>query len=374
MMKKLIVMSLLLMTILPIVSAAGGFAGIGGSVGVEDFAPIVWQCGDRVVWDEEIQPWRTSGDNQELFERTSNYIFTGETYQVDVVVFDKNKIQDVVVDLILDSNLATPGAEISANCIPASNPSNTAFRECGAKIDEEVINTFDSSTMKAYTCKIDVPSVSGEYWVSVQAERGSQQGSVDEFAKWYLNPAISLSVEGSVNFGNNVRPGTTATSPSVQVKSTSQGGVLLDMFITGKDWYPTGSNLGRCWDETTGQLVNFLPLSAFSYYAEQGAYSTRDEVTPQDNGYSSVVRNVDSEGYVNINRLINEGFEEKMFDDAEIIQAGNPVYGALGYNANTISSGTTGISMTFKLDLPEPCYGNYQAPSGGAFIIWAEAI
>ena len=143
------------------------------------------------------------------------------------------------------------------------------------------------------------------------------------------------------------------------------------MFITGKDWYPTGSNLGRCWDGTG--FVNYLPLSAFSYYAEQGSYSTRDEIIPKDNGYSSVIRTVDSEGYVNVNKLINQGFEEKMFDDAELIQAGGKVAANKGYNANTLSSGTTGISMTFKLELPEPCYGNFESGANG-FTIWAEAI
>jgi len=372
-MKKIILMSLLLMAVLPIVSGAGGSAGIGGTIGVEDFAPIVWQCGDRVVWDEEIQPWRMSGQDEEMLERTSNYIFTGETYMVDVVIFDKNKIQDVVADLILDADLTTPGHDIEANCVPTSAPSRTEFLECGAKIDEEVITTFDSATMKAYTCTINIPDVSGEYWMSAKAVRDTQEGSINEFSKWFLNPSISLSVEGSVDFGSNIRPGTTSYSPTVQVKSTSQGGVLLDMFVTGKDWYPTGSNLGRCWNEEAGQLVNYLPLSAFSYYAEQGAYSTRDEATPKDTGYSSVIRAVDSEGYVNINKLINEGFEEKMFDDAEIIQAGGKVVANKGYNANTISSGTMGISMTFKLDLPEPCYGNFNAGTDG-FTLWGEAI
>lgn len=373
-MKKIILLTMSLTAVFLLATsfiiAAGNSISIGGTIGVEDFNPIVWQCGDRMLWDEEIQPWRVSGDDEELFERNANYIFTGERYQVDVVVFDKNKIQDVVVDLTLNG----VQNDYEVNCVPIDSR-QVVFADCNARIDEESITRFDSTTMKAYQCTLTAPLITGEYTMSVEAERDSVSGSIDEFARWFFNPSISVSLGGSsLNFGSNIRPGTSSYSNTVQLTNTGEGGVVLDLFITGKDWQPTSGNLGRCLHPTTGQYVNYLPLEAFSYYAENGAYSTRDDEETDNNNYNpALTRDSDVEGYVNINPLLNQGFEENMFDEAEVIQAGGDVFGTEGYRANLLYSGTTGVSMTFRLNLPEPCYGSFESGSGG-FTIWAEAV
>ena len=131
---SLTVMALMVLSVMPGIFAAGVGTGLGGSIGVEEFVPIVWQCGDRVLTDENIQPWRVSdcisdcvksdsGSSsdctntwEKLVERTNNYLFEGEKYSVDVVVFDKNKIQDVVVDLLLGSSAGDD--DFSVNCVP----------------------------------------------------------------------------------------------------------------------------------------------------------------------------------------------------------------------------------------------------------------
>ena len=354
------------------VSAAGGSITIPGTIGVEDFRPIVWECGDRVLLDEEVQPWRVSNASQNIVERTQNYIFDGETYQVDVVVFDKGKIEDVQTDLTLSQDGQT--VNYTLNCIPTTQIQH--FAKCNAKIGEEVITTYDASKMKSYKCSIVIPDsehMYGQYYMSVRAKRGTQSSSLNEFTQWFINPIISVTLDGSLNFGSNIRPGTSAFSPTVQVKNVGDGGVLLDMFIVGRDWQPTGTNLGRCWDKDLGTYVNYLPLSSFRYKAVNGAWSTSTDAQI-DKGYSSVKRNRDAAGYVNINRLINAGFEEKMFDDAEIIQAGTPVISGKGYSANVITQGSTGMALTFRLDLPEPCYGSFASSSTGGFVIYGEAI
>ena len=316
-------MALLVMAVVPGVLAAGVGSGLGGGIVVEEFKPIVWQCGGRILWDEEIQPWRVSNDGQVLFERANSYLFEGEEYQIDAVVFDKNKIQDVVVDLFLESY---DGDDLEINCIPVGED-DVNFSKCNARIGEETISQFEPATMQAYTCLIAVADsevMYGEYSMYVQADDGVEIGVYDELADWFMNPIISLDTGDAALDFEDVRPGT-ASYDTLQLRNEAEGGVLLDMFIAGKNWYSLddGGNLGRCDDGTgTGNLVNYLPLSAFTYYAENGAYSTRQDLG-NDDGYSSVVRNAtDSEGYININYQINDGFDEDMFDDAEIIQAG----------------------------------------------------
>lgn len=370
----ILVMAILVMAIAPLVSAAGIGAGLGGSIGVEEFPPVVWQCGGRVVLDDAagIQPWRVSNESEEIVERLNHYIFEGERYEVDVVVFDKNKIEEINVDLVLTPE--TSGDVIMGNCEPI-DMKDVNFEDCNAGIGEEEILIPEEDTMAAYRCFIDIPGAeiaAGEYWLSVQAidDAEADAGEFAEIELWTVNPEIGLDVIGDLAF-DEVRPGTASYS-TVLVKNPSDGGVILDMFIAGKNWGAVpdaDGKIGRCKDGTS--LVNFLPLSAFRYHATNGAYSTRNDVA-KDSGYSSVLRDKDAEGYVNINYLINDGFEENMFKDAEIIQAAPIDSGDLGYAANLLTAGGPGMSMTFRLILPEPCYGEYEADEG--IVIFGEAV
>jgi hypothetical protein len=397
---SLLVVSALMLSVIPGVFAAGSGGSIGGSFSVEDFKPIVWQCGERIMTDENVQPWRFSYENDFLYERAGNYLFEGEKFTVDVVVFDKNKVDSATVDLILDSSPGTvesaDDAEYSVNCVEAE----VDFSKCNAQIGEEELDSedFDADTMQGYECSItilDSESMYGDYWLTVLAESGLTPGNVgvyDEMTPLWLNPTIILAVDGSLDF-EDVRPGTLSYS-QVSITNEAEGGVALDMFITGKDWPSvTPGNLGRCQyvdgsgAETNG-LVNYLPLGAFRYYAENGAFTTRfDEERDGGDGLSapfdtvnydaSVNREKDAEGYVNINEQLNAGFEEAMFDDAEIIQAGGPAVekfgNEYGYRANVLNQGGL-MALTFRLDLPEPCYGEFESPTTGSVFIWGEAI
>jgi len=400
---SLLTMALMICSIMPFVAPAGTGGSIGGGIVVEEFEPIVWQCGGRTLYDDEVQPWRTSNDGEILYERAQQYLFEGERYSVDVVVFDKNKIQDALVDLVLEGEdecvyecvydpvsgeceeVATcaPYGDFEINCVENSNIDLT---HCNARIDEEVLCEDEKSscplelrTMQGYTCTIDVldsEHMYGLFWLKVRAVSAltDTEGEYDEVARWFINPIISLSVDGDLDF-DEVRPGTASYS-NVLLENTAEGGVLLDMFITGKDWPAADSELGRCWDATNSQYVNYLPLESFRYYAENGAYSTRTDKQIDDGTYNGVPneRNSDTEGYMNIHKQLNSGFEEEMFDECEIIQEGNPVYGTKGYAANVLYPGSAGMSMTFRLELPEPCYGNFESESDGSIFFWGEAI
>jgi len=390
-MKKLIIMMALMLFALPIVTAAGTGGNIGGGVGVEEPDLIVFQCGERVVLDDEIQPWRISGDGDLLAERNNHYLFEGERYEVEVLVFDKNKIEDVVVDLIMTGQEVCGCVNVSGQCEQVCIEYNDTsinceesivnFSLCNARLGEEEL-PYDPLMMQGFKCTIDILDSEHMYGItemSVVAESMfGGDGVYDEIARWFLNPVISLSVDGSLDF-TDATPGTSSYS-SVLIENGAEGGVILDMFITGKDWPSEETDpLGRCWDGS--QYVNYLPLASFRYYTENGAFSTRDETATgvcsngvTDTGYSSVCRDVDDEGYVNIQRQLNSGFEEAMFNEAEIIQAAPIEDGDLGYGANLLTSGSAGMSITFRLELPEPCYGNFASDSDGSIFFWGEAI
>ncbi len=68
-----------------------------------------------------------------------------------------------------------------------------------------------------------------------------------------------------------------------------------------------------------------------------------------------------------------------MFDEAEIIQANLRALPAGGLSpqvwlANILYAGSAGMSVTFRLNLPEPCYGNFESESDGSIFFWGEAI
>ncbi|MDD5193626.1 MAG: hypothetical protein PHF67_03500 [Candidatus Nanoarchaeia archaeon] len=423
-MKKIfsvLTMALLVLSVMPIVFAAGSSGSLGGSIGVEEFPPMVFQCGDRVLIDDDVQPWRITDrhtGNLPMLERNQQYLFEGERYQVDVLVFDKNKIQDDMVDLVLEGEercSLTCGAnntcirdceqfdDVMINCVPTTC-STAQFASCNARIDEEQLTTCNPATMQMYTCTIDVldsEHMYGLYWLKVRAESAltGEEGEYAEIARWFINPIISLSVDGDLDF-SDVRPGTASYS-NVLLENTAEGGVLLDMFITGKDWPSADAELGRCLlVESDGSphlpatYVNYLPLGAFSYYTENGAYSTRDDLLNDNDDYGSAALERafsftdtnDDEGYLNIHRQVNAGFEEAMFDEAEIIQAEpNSIdlddsgavpctSGHCVYPSNILYPGSAGMSVTFRLMLPEPCYGNFESESDGSIFFWGEAI
>ena len=399
-------MALLVLSVAPVVFAAGSGGSLGGSIGVEEFEPLVFQCDNRVLIDDDVQPWRiTDRHSSPMIERNQQYLFDGERYQVDVLVFDKNKIQDDMVDLVLEGEerncevQCVDGTCELANCEPflgtrTVNCVETTISDitpCNARIDEEEITEFDDKTMQAYTCSVDIldsEHMYGTYWLGVRATSGltDAEGEYDEIARWFINPIISLSVDGDLDF-TDVRPGTASYS-TVLLENTAEGGVLLDMFITGSDWPAADADMGRCQNvdykgDVLTNTVNYIPLGAFRYYSENGAFSTRDDAGNQGglSGFynSGFDRVKDAEGYVNINRQLNAGFEEAMFDDAEIIQANAVSLPAGGlssnaYLANILYPGSAGMSLTFRLNLPEPCYGEYESGTDGSIFFWAEAI
>ena len=367
-----LLIGLLLLSVVPFVLAASVGTGISPVINSTQFAPRVWMCDHRVVIDDNTEPGRVDGkkvyyDNgdlkgYELIERINNYAFEGEKIEWLVLVMDKNKIDQNIDVYATIGDSQGPGQDIEVNCQRVSGHEDD-FHSCNARIDEENV-TFNSETMAFFECTFTVEtpeSMYGEYWITVEAKDGDgNTGTMDENEYWFLNPVIALSVDGAMNFGN-VIPGTDSYSSTMLVGNDADAGsgVMMDMFISGTDFYDSSSSGARC------PNTNQLGLSNFRYYVTNGAYNSAQDLNVDSSG--SVVRNTDAEGYTNIDYGIGFNNPTPFYDDKEILQAQK-----VGpyYTANILAPGAE-MALTFKLSLPEPCQGNFDT---GSIYFWGEAI
>jgi hypothetical protein len=355
-------------------------------IGFEDLPDNVWdydyqdmvvsvkrlQCVEsrgRVVLDDDVEPGRHNCSEiklnpssyslieRELCERKGNYAFEGESITWDVLVFDKNgieKIRDVFVTIGTDQG---SGNDIEANCIldEVLSDRDKIRNSCNARILEEELDYVSDNTAAYYTCilTIETPeSMYGEYFITVEAEDlDGLSGTMDENEYWFLNPVIALEIDGDLAF-ENVRPGTMSYSDTIIITNDadSGSGVILDMFISGTDFYDSSSSGAKC------PVSNSLDLENFRYFATNGAYSTVDD------GRSDV------EGYVPIMYGIGFNDPTPFYNSHEIIQT----LGGFGgyYFANHLTPGSD-MALTFRLDLPEPCNGDFDT---GDIFFWGEAI
>lgn len=379
-MKKLfgiLTIFLLVATIVPAVFAASVGSGIGPSIETEDFAPLVWMCDDRVVYDDSTEPGRKiyqgcrdeSNDEigansqicinheERLVERINNYAFEGEQIQWIVLVMDKNglnKVEDVFGTI--GSNQGA-GNDIEVNCVPIEYipGGHDLDPTCNARILEETLTEAPADNMMAYyQCTLTVEtseSMYGEYWITVEAiDLDGLSGTMAENEYWFFNPVIALSIDGDMAF-ENVRPGTSSYSSTLLVGNDADdgSGVMMDMFISGTDFYDSASSGAMCPD------TNQLRLENFAYFATNGAYSTQND--PRR----------DVEGYVDIAYGIGFNNPNPFYNTNEILQAQK-----VGpyYTANLLAPGAE-MAVTFRLNLPEPCNGDFDS---GNIYFWGEAI
>ncbi len=346
-MKKssLVVAIILVLSLLPAIYAVDVGTGIGVTMETEDFPPLVWMC-NRTIADDNVE----QGENgPSLVERHNNYAFEGESVSWLVLVMDKNgveKISDVYATIG-----ATQGAgnDIEVNCDETSI--SEILESCNARIGEEELTEFDPNTMRYYTCTLTVESpdsMYGEYYVTVEAEDlDGLTGTFDENEYWFFNPVLALSITGNLDFGI-VRPGTTSYSDTILVGNDADegSGVTLDMYISGTDFYDPTSSGAKC--PTTNQLA----LTNFRYYAVNGAYTTAS------------APGADTEGYLGI------PYGDRITQAQRIIDGAPYGAGAAHHTGNTLSPGSE-MAITFKLNLPEPCNGDF---SDGNIYFWGEAV
>ena len=390
------VMAMLIVSVMPAVFAVDVGTGIGIIIEPEEFPPHIWMCNDRVVLDDTIEGGRKTFAGDELIERAHNYAFEGEQIQWTVLVMDKNKIEEIQDVVATIGSVQGEGNDIEVECVK-SDFSDKVERECNARILEEDLtdDEINPLTQQYYTCTFTVEtpdSMYGEYWITVEAiGDDGQSATMDENEFWFLNPVIALSVDGDLEF-ENVRPGSVSYSDTLLVGNDADdgSGVLLDMFISGTDFYDSSSSGARCPltnrlklgdqsltgadgeadgtevanDDCDINLIGDEDDDHLCYYASQGAYST---------GFDP---RADAEGYVPIE--YGDQFTTRFYNDAEIIAPtgigpGNGLveFGGVNYFAGNVLSPGSEIALTFKLGLPEPCVGNFDT---GDIFFWGEAI
>ncbi len=363
-------MAVLVLSVLPMIMAVSTGGGVGINITSEEFVPLVWMCDHRVVYDDATEPGRMSPDGTPLVERMNNYAFEGEQIEWKVLVMDKNgieKIKDVYATIGEGVDSQGEGNNIEVNCQESSYHAGEILDSCNARIDEEILTEWDSNVMRYYKCTLTVETPEGmpsnEYWVTVEAEDlDEEKGTMAENEWWYFNPSIALSIDtieaeeelkdSGILVFDTVRPGTSSYSNTLLVGNYANpdSGVRLDMFISGTDFYDTESSGAMC--PTTNQLS----LDRFSYYATHGAYSTSSDAR------------ADAEGYVPIGYGIGFNNPNPFYDEYEIMQT-FPKNGPY-YQSNILSPGAE-MALTFRLDLPEPCNGDF---NDGSIYFWGEAI
>ncbi len=351
-------MALLVLSVMPMVFAAGFQTDIPVDVSTEDFEPKVWMCDHRVFEDDAVEPsidyWMDGID------REQNYAFEGESISWKVLVMDKNginKVEDVFVTL----GETQGGGNIEANCIESDYHAGEILDSCNARIGEEELEDedWDSSTMRYYECTLTVEtadSMYDEYWITVEAlDLDGLSGTVDENEYWFFNPVISLDVEGALVF-EDVRPGTSSYSETILIGNDADpdSGVKLNMFIAGTNFYDSTSSGAMCPNS------NVLDLENFKYFASNGAYST----LRWGPGGSCVGDCADAEGYMSI------PYGERIDQAKEIM--GTEIYNEhmVSDIGNELTPGSD-MALTFRLDLPEPCNGDFNS---GSIYFWGEAI
>ena len=379
-----------------ILGQASGSTGV--SITPIDEGPSIWSCLDRVLVDDSVNPGRstTAGD---LSDRINNYAFEGEQIVLTVLAIDESGITEI--DQVVGTLGATQGTgnAIEVGCVErlAFDPDTdgTVADSCNAILNGNSLSAeaFDATTMRYYDCTFTVETAAshvGENFITIEATSGANSAIVAENEFWFLNPTVGLTVIGGDLTFADVRPGTVSYSNTLVVENDAQddSGVLLDMFISGTDFFDgtsvgavcpvsntlrLGDNFAEAGDsfEATGLIADLddvcsLDLGStgtgdhFCYYASSGAYSTDDDIRS------------DIEGYVPL--VYGDTFTPNFYNDAEII-TGTPTelvnIGGIDYYAGNILSPGSEIAMTFKLGLPEPCVGDYD---DGDIYFWGEVI
>ncbi|MFH0978917.1 MAG: hypothetical protein V1837_06485 [Candidatus Woesearchaeota archaeon] len=250
--------------------------------------------------------------------------------------------------------------QIEANCERTSLDKSPVDEGCNARILEEKITVFNPAMMAYYLCTFTVEtptSMQGEYFVDPEAEDlDGLKTPADENEFWFLNPEIAIGIDGSIDFGT-IRPGATGYSDTILVTNNAESGsgVFLDMYIAGTDFYDPSSSGAKC--PTTNQLA----LTNFAYFATNGAYSTANSGCPAD---------PQGEGYASIPSGNRIGQSQEIIGCQPFAIA--PLGGGIEqYQPGNVLSPGADISLTFRLNLPEPCNGDF---TEGSILFWGEAV
>src|SRR3989344_4004960 len=149
----------LLMTAILVISAIPVFAvssgtGIGIDITPEEFPPLIWMCDERVVIEDCVEAGRETDCSDDLTERIENYDFEGEQIYWEILVMDKNKIEEIQEVVGTIGSTQGEGNDIEVECqrVVDLDDGEDIPADCNARIGEELLEHFDEQTMAQYEC------------------------------------------------------------------------------------------------------------------------------------------------------------------------------------------------------------------------------
>jgi len=365
-MRQLLAISLIAALVISSVSFA--FAGpvqqiplIGGGNGpiyTEDkFTPLVFlnQDGGRVLIDD---PYGFM-NNGNIETRENNYAFTGEQISWRVLVWDKNGVPEKIEDVFSGWTNQTNGPadpEIQSNCFysdeqlqDGQNLAQAGYSNVRRPGDQESQISFNDDTMGIYDCVLTIePTCHGQKWLGVKAvDIDGYSSTMQEAESWFCNPALDLTVSGTIDFGI-LGPGEQgASTVSVENSAEDGSGTQVVLSISGTDFYDSSSSGGVC--PTTNQLSLHGDEDAFTYgfwySAVQGANIIGNKRIPYGTSF------------VNSDPVFSQSTSAVDWRDW-----GGPF---------VLMSPGAETSLTLHLGLPQPCNGQFDT---GRIDLWALAI
>ncbi|MFH1053822.1 MAG: hypothetical protein V1740_05395 [Candidatus Woesearchaeota archaeon] len=375
-MKKMISIAgsiILMLSMLTLVMAEE--ATVGGGVVVNTTGscspPEIFVDPTARIWNPNDQTWYTTliyGENvtnaynytgKEISER-QNYVFQGETLQYFVMVYDEDGADDID-----DVNLKVDGAQVGA-CAQRSLSAiiglvGVPYLNTHLGLDPALSGaTFANYAF--YACTLIVQSASS--WnesmavkvVAIDGETDACEGHAtpveSRWSDWLdFNPTLELSfIGGPVNFGT-VEAGSTATSNTIYVSNNAEAGsgVVMDMYIASDDYFTDPTTPGAICPVSNG-----IHYSQFSYYATKGSLNSG----PNDNTFPALgelpplcIANPDE--YTNMTS--HSGHIEDMCHIINWDDDGN----STTPNSNSLLTQGAEMSVTFQLDVPDPCFGSF---------------
>ena len=140
-------MTVFLSLFVPIAAADTGFGiGINMTVDTSGFEPSIWMDPDSRVF------LRSPGNGgAEAIERVNNYAFEGEQIAWDVLVMDRNGIDDIDSVAVTVGSTQGTGNPIEANCDLGTFTNGQSIINFNAVIDGEQLLNLNVDTMAIYT-------------------------------------------------------------------------------------------------------------------------------------------------------------------------------------------------------------------------------
>ena len=367
-MKKLfsfLMVALLTLSLMPMILADGDDATGDVDVEIEGSAPEVFSDVTERSWNPNDQTFYTAdaygtlgtnayGDDFYNVPFRGDYVFTGETIDYYVIVWDENG-ENNIDNVVLMRNLDPVGAcgEI--------DPIAAGFWADGDALPQFNIDpvssgdpdAYEDSTMDFFRCHLIVQSPwNGEQEFFVRAI--DDDGNMGDSA-WTdtltANPPLSVNLAGSISFGSAVA-GETVTSNSVNLQNVGSNGVVMDMYIASDDFFTDPTNpFAIC------GIGNGIPFTAFSYYATKGSIDSGDN----DNVFFGLG---ETAGCVATTDEYTPmpSYSGDIFDMCRIINHLE--------QGSFLTQGQS-MSMTFQLDVPSPCVGSF---SEGQFHFSGRAV